>query len=144
MKCNPQPSLPDIVSITSPRVKMVCSKCEKLAKSTTLATPGVKKRSEMYHGSPAGSSSKGGDKKSATLGNSGIGKVSISFHRICALADHMIQSKLLSKSARNPYATYSSSCSTCKTKVDPGKTYCQKCAYKANGNYHLPITAGHS
>ncbi|XMA20884.1 hypothetical protein WAI453_013675 [Rhynchosporium graminicola] len=65
----------------------------------------------------AGSSSKSGDttKISATLGNNGIGK-----------------SKLLSKAARNPYATYSSSCTTCKTKVDQGRTYCHKCAYKAN------------
>lgn len=49
---------------------MVCSKCLKLSKGTTLATPGVKKKSEMYHGSPASSSS-----KSATLGQTGIGKV---------------------------------------------------------------------
>ncbi|KAG8166243.1 hypothetical protein KVR01_004795 [Diaporthe batatas] len=63
---------------------MVCSKCLKLSKGTTLATPGVKKKSEMYHGSPASSSS-----KSATLGQTGIGK-----------------SKLLSKNAKNPYAQY--------------------------------------
>jgi len=70
----------------------------------------------MYYGSPAGSASKSGDKtKSATIGNNGVGK-----------------SKLLSKSARNPYASYSSSCTTCKTKLEQGKTYCQKCAYKAN------------
>jgi hypothetical protein len=56
---------------------MVCGKCQKISKSTTLATPGVKKKSEMYYGSPAGSSSKSGDKTktSATLGNNGIGKV---------------------------------------------------------------------
>ncbi|KAH8751477.1 microtubule-associated protein CRIPT-domain-containing protein [Hyaloscypha finlandica] len=94
---------------------MVCAKCAKLSKSTTLATPGVKKKSEMYYGSPAGSSKTDKTKTSATLGNNGIGK-----------------SKLLSKSARNPYASYSSSCTTCKTKVDQGRTYCQKCAYKAN------------
>ncbi|KAH8589265.1 microtubule-associated protein CRIPT-domain-containing protein [Bisporella sp. PMI_857] len=98
---------------------MVCTKCQKLSKGTTLATPGVKKKSEIYLGSPASSSSttKSGDKTktSATLGNNGIGK-----------------SKLLSKSARNPYASYSSSCTTCKTKIDQGRTYCQKCAYKAN------------
>ncbi|POS80479.1 cript family protein [Diaporthe helianthi] len=63
---------------------MVCSKCLKLLRGTTLATPGVKKKSEMYHGSPASSSS-----KSATLGQTGIGK-----------------SKLLSKNAKNPYAQY--------------------------------------
>ena len=56
---------------------MVCAKCQKLSKSTTLATPGVKKKSELYYGSPAGSS-KSGDKKSATLGATGVGKVSLS------------------------------------------------------------------
>lgn len=51
---------------------MVCSKCSKLSKGTALATPVVKKKSEMYHGSPASSSSS----KSATLGQTGVGKVS--------------------------------------------------------------------
>jgi cysteine-rich PDZ-binding protein len=57
---------------------MVCAKCQRLAKSTTLATPGVKKKNDMYYGSPAGSGSKGGDssKTSATLAQNGIGKVS--------------------------------------------------------------------
>jgi hypothetical protein len=54
---------------------MVCAKCQKLNK-TTLATPGVKKKSEMYYGSPASSSTSTG-KKSATLGQTGISKVSI-------------------------------------------------------------------
>lgn len=44
----------------------------------------------------------------------------------------MFQSKLLSKAAKNPYAQYASSCKTCKTKTDSGRTYCQRCAYKAN------------
>ncbi|KAI1003800.1 hypothetical protein K3495_g4408 [Podosphaera aphanis] len=52
-------------------------------------------------------------KTSSTLGHNGIGK-----------------SKLLSKAAKNPYS--SSSCSTCKTRVEKGNTYCQKCAYKSN------------
>jgi hypothetical protein len=53
---------------------MVCAKCQKLTGPTSLATPGVKKKSEMYYGSPAGS--KSADKKtSATLGHTGIGKV---------------------------------------------------------------------
>jgi hypothetical protein len=57
--------------------KMVCGKCAKLSKSTTLATPAVKKKSEMYYGSPAGSSkSSDKTKTSATLGNNGIGKAS--------------------------------------------------------------------
>jgi hypothetical protein len=120
---------------------MVCAKCQKLSKSTALATPGVKKKNDMYFGSPAGSSSKSGDKTktSATLGSNGIGKVN---HHIGRLANTMLilgQSKLLSKAARNPYATYSSSCTTCKTKVDQGRTYCQKCAYKANGTPLSPI-----
>lgn len=56
---------------------MVCAKCQKLSKGTTLATPDVKKKSEMYYGSSAGtgSSSKGAGTKSATLGQNGIGKV---------------------------------------------------------------------
>jgi cysteine-rich PDZ-binding protein len=52
---------------------MVCAKCQKLVKGTTLATPGVKKKSEMYHGSAA--SAKPSGTKSATLGQTGIGKV---------------------------------------------------------------------
>ncbi|KAK4456129.1 microtubule-associated protein CRIPT-domain-containing protein [Podospora aff. communis PSN243] len=90
---------------------MVCAKCQKLNK-TTLATPRVKKKSEMYYGSAASSS---GDKKSATLGQNGISK-----------------SKLLSKAAKNPYAQYSSSCTRCKTKVSQGHSLCQTCAYKAD------------
>ena len=55
---------------------MVCAKCQKLQK-TVLATPGVKRKNEMYYGAPAGS--KAGDKdkskSSTTTGSSGIGKV---------------------------------------------------------------------
>ena len=62
---------------SSRSTKMVCAKCAKLSKSTTLATPGVKKKSEMYYGSPAGSSKTSDKTKtSATLGNNGIGKAS--------------------------------------------------------------------
>ena len=110
---------------------MVCNKCSKLSSGTKLATPGVKKKSDMYYGSPASSST--GEKKSATLGQTGISK-----------------SKLLSKSAKNPYAQYSryvfevydalistsgawradsrpcSSCEKCKTKVSQGHKYCHK------------------
>ncbi|KAJ4392201.1 hypothetical protein N0V93_005826 [Gnomoniopsis smithogilvyi] len=89
---------------------MVCSKCQKLSKGTTLATPGVKKKTEMYHGSPAASSS-----KSVTQGQTGIGK-----------------SKLLSSNAKNPYAQYSSSCTKCKTKISQGHSYCNKCAYQTD------------
>ena len=71
---------------------MVCAKCQKKLKQTELATPGVKRKTEMYYGSPAttlgGSSSSsssgagaavaGGKAKSSTLGSTGIGKVCIS------------------------------------------------------------------
>jgi hypothetical protein len=60
---------------TSAAANMVCAKCQKLNK-TTLATPGVKKKTEMYYGSPASSSSSE-PKKSATLGQTGISKVGI-------------------------------------------------------------------
>ncbi|RQM06367.1 hypothetical protein DH86_00001168 [Scytalidium sp. 3C] len=52
---------------------MVCAKCQKVMKATTLATPGVKKKSEIYYGSPA-SSSKDSGKTSATVGSSGVTK----------------------------------------------------------------------
>ncbi|RKF77814.1 hypothetical protein GcM3_069009 [Golovinomyces cichoracearum] len=71
---------------------MVCTKCQKLQKSTILATPEVKKKSEIYYGSSMAYKSK----QSPTLGNNGIGK-----------------SKLLSKAAKNPYTS-----SSCKTLVD--------------------------
>lgn len=118
---------------------MVCTKCERLAKSTALATPGVKRKSEIYHGSSASTSASGKDKKpSATLGQNGIGKVlHLNIYERKESDANTWQSKLLSKAARNPYATYSSSCTTCKTKVDQGKTYCHKCAYKANGEHPL-------
>jgi hypothetical protein len=70
---------------------MVCAKCAKLSKATTLATPGVKKKSEMYYGSPAGSSkTTDKSKTSATLGNNGIGKASYYSTLIWfTLADHI-------------------------------------------------------
>ncbi|KLU83952.1 cript family protein [Magnaporthiopsis poae ATCC 64411] len=92
---------------------MVCAKCQKLSKGTTLATPAVKKKSEMYYGSPASSSSS--SRPSATLGQTGVTK-----------------SKLLSKGAKNPYAQYSSSCDKCKTKISQGHKFCLSCAYKAD------------
>ena len=57
---------------------MVCAKCQRLTKSTELATPSVKRKNELYYGSPATASSKAADKSktSATLGNNGVGKVS--------------------------------------------------------------------
>ncbi|RAL04209.1 cysteine-rich PDZ-binding protein [Aspergillus ibericus CBS 121593] len=91
---------------------MVCTKCQKKLKQTELATPGVKRKTEMYYGSPASSA---GDKSKPTLGNTGVGK-----------------SKLLSSKAKNPYAAYSSSCDVCKTKTEQGRKYCQRCAYQKN------------
>jgi hypothetical protein len=119
---------------------MVCAKCQKLTKPTALATPGVKKKNEMYYGSPAGSktsasSAGGGSKTSATLGQTGIGKVlsllSASFHH--PMLTYM-QSKLLSAGAKNPYAAYASKCTgkECVTKIESGRKYCNKCAYRAN------------
>ncbi|TKX19271.1 hypothetical protein C1H76_8456 [Elsinoe australis] len=89
---------------------MVCAKCQRLSKSTTkLATPDVKKKSELYHGS---SSAAGSSKTGPTLGATGVSK-----------------SKLLSKSAKNPYASYSSNCASCTKQVESGRKYCQRCAY---------------
>lgn len=53
---------------------MVCSKCQKKLKSTELATPGVKRKSEMYYGSPSSAGGGAGGKK-PTLGSTGVGKV---------------------------------------------------------------------
>jgi hypothetical protein len=60
---------------------MVCSKCQKKLKQTELATPGVKRKADMYYGSPSSTLGTGGGgkekKPSATLGNTGISKVSL-------------------------------------------------------------------
>lgn len=92
---------------------MVCAKCQSKLKKTTLATPDVKKKNEMYLGS--GTSAAGTAKGKATLGNTGISK-----------------SKALSKAAKNPYAAYSANCDDCKTKIDAGKKLCHRCAYRSN------------
>jgi hypothetical protein len=59
-----------------------------------------------------------------------------------ALTTDSAQSKLLSKAAKNPYAQYSSSCTRCKVKVSQGHTYCNQCAYRADGmfswRFHCP------
>lgn len=118
---------------------MVCAKCQKLNK-TTLATPGVKKKSEMYYGSAASSSSSAAKTKSATLGQTGISKVCIQTIKTwrCITSDYQLtrsQSKLLSKAAKNPYAQYSSACTRCKTKVSQGHALCNQCAYRTDGMY---------
>lgn len=82
---------------------MVCGKCQKLNK-TTLATPGVKKKSEMYYGSPAASSSSV-DKKSVTLGQTGISKVSNAliflFQGVC-LTDAVRRASCFPRPPRTP------------------------------------------
>ncbi|KAG8630456.1 hypothetical protein KVT40_002075 [Elsinoe batatas] len=88
---------------------MVCAKCQKLEKQTKLATPDVKKKSELYYGN---TNAAGSSKKGPTLGSTGVSK-----------------SKLLSKGAKNPYASYASGCEGCKTRVESGRKYCQRCAY---------------
>lgn len=59
---------------------MVCSKCQKKLKATELATPGVKRKNDMYYGSPSSTLGGGTDKGKATLGATGIGKVC---YKIC-------------------------------------------------------------
>lgn len=103
---------------------MVCSKCQRTLQKTTLATPGVKQKNDMYHGCPAGSKTTSSLISSATLGNTGIGK-----------------SKLLSKNAKNPYAVYSSTCSKCKARCTAGHKLCQRCAYKAGNGKNCSISA---
>lgn len=71
---------------------MVCAKCQKKSQHTSLATPEVKKKNDMYLGSPAGSSSKAGTKTSATLGNNGIGKVSPGDIRLSRASDNYYES----------------------------------------------------
>lgn len=116
---------------------MVCAECQKLQKKTELATPGVKRKNDIYLGSPTIDCKT--SKSSATLGATGIGKVRngaegfvLHCQGWCAFIFVYAQSKLLSKAAKNPYGAYSNSCLTCKTKTEQGKTYCHKCAYKAN------------
>lgn len=58
---------------------MVCAKCLKHLKSTTLATPAVKKKTELYYGSTATSTGK----TSATVGVNGVSKVSLEYHNFC-------------------------------------------------------------
>lgn len=94
---------------------MVCAKCQKTLKKTELATPGVKRKNELCLSSPTVDKSMSKSSSSIAAGSAGIGK-----------------SKLLGKSARNPFAAYSSSCETCKTKVAQGYRYCHRCAYKAS------------
>ncbi|EAS28219.3 cript family protein [Coccidioides immitis RS] len=99
---------------------MVCSRCQKKLQKTELATPAVKRKNDMFYGSTLstlGGGGGGGDSKrpSGTSGYAGVTK-----------------NKLLSSKAKNPYAAYSSSCDACKTKIESGRKYCQRCAYSKN------------
>lgn len=65
---------------------MVCAKCQKISKKTELATPSVKRKNDLYYGSPASTSVGNSDKSktSATLRNNGVGKVRF-YRRLFAL-----------------------------------------------------------
>jgi len=73
---------------------MVCAKCQKLQKTTQLATPAVKRKSDIYHGSSASSDR---SKSSATLGATGISKVSYPWPYLPALSDADLNRLYLSR-----------------------------------------------
>lgn len=54
---------------------MVCAKCQKKLKSTELATPGVKRKNDIYYGSPASTVGGGSATGKATMGTTGVSKV---------------------------------------------------------------------
>ncbi|QSL64763.1 hypothetical protein MERGE_002065 [Pneumocystis wakefieldiae] len=83
---------------------MVCSECEK--KGISLATPSVKKKSEIYMGSEMA--------------------------KIAATSERKIgENKLLSNSAKKRYDPYGVGCKTCKQRTHHlGAKYCPGCAYK--------------
>ncbi|KAL4883470.1 hypothetical protein BJY04DRAFT_216290 [Aspergillus karnatakaensis] len=108
---------------------MVCAKCQRKLKQTELATPGVKRKSEMYYGSPSTSSGAGAGSGS---GSGGVGTASASKSKPTLGGTGISKNKLLSAKAKNPYAAYSSSCEMCKTKTEQGRKFCQRCAYQKN------------
>lgn len=61
---------------------MVCAKCQKSQKKTELATPGVKRKNDLYLGSPASN-----DKNKSSAPSSGIGKVGCAALLVCSLVD---------------------------------------------------------
>jgi cysteine-rich PDZ-binding protein len=140
------------------RVRMVCAKCAKLSSGTKLATPGVKKKSDMYYGSPA-SSSAGSEKKSATLGQTGVGKVGLACHSFFAekQLSSLVEQTVVQERQEpicavlkvrhsafmpevNALLTSQSSCEKCKTKVSQGHTYCHACAYQADSKAHMHLS----
>ncbi|KAL5336371.1 PDZ-binding protein [Aspergillus crustosus] len=110
---------------------MVCGKCQRKLKQTELATPGVIRKNEMYYGSPSTSSGSGGGSGAGTSGP-GAGTALASKSKPTLGGTGISKNKLLSAKAKNPYAAYSSSCETCKTKTEQGRKFCQRCAYQKN------------
>ncbi|KAL2829144.1 PDZ-binding protein [Aspergillus cavernicola] len=110
---------------------MVCAKCQKKLKQTELATPSVKRKNEMYYGSPSTSLGGGGGSSGAGAGG-GAGTATASKNKPTLGGTGISKNKLLSAKAKNPYAAYSSSCDNCKTKTEQGRKFCQRCAYQRN------------
>ncbi|KAG4303514.1 hypothetical protein PCK1_000032 [Pneumocystis canis] len=83
---------------------MVCEKCEK--KLTLLATPSIKKKSEIYSGSE--------------------------MSQLVASSERKIgENKLLSSSAKKRYDPLGRGCTICKQRTHHlGAKYCPSCAYK--------------
>jgi len=84
---------------------MPCSKCEN--KLASLATPSVKKASDLYGGvgAPRSTGSSAPERK--------IG-----------------ENKMLSKPAKKRFTPYATTCGDCGLRTHQGGKYCQKCAYK--------------
>ncbi|KAI5284630.1 hypothetical protein KEM55_000974, partial [Ascosphaera atra] len=100
---------------------MVCTKCAKKLQKTSLATPDVKRKSDVYlSGSTSnvgGASARAKERereKARQQGNAAAGS-----------GQGISKSKLLSGKAKNPYAAYASSCKSCKTRCEVGRKYCQ-------------------
>ena len=64
--------------------KMVCVKCQTSRKITELATPDVKRKNDLYLGSPASNNK---NKSSTPSSASGIGKVGCAALLVCSLVD---------------------------------------------------------
>ncbi|KAI5304094.1 hypothetical protein KEM56_006852 [Ascosphaera pollenicola] len=102
---------------------MVCSRCQKKLQKTSLATPDVKRKSDLYlsgsgFGNVGGAAAKEKEKAKKASGPTGSG---------------VSKNKLLSASAKKPYAAYASSfCPIC------GKSL----AADAKGKKNAPIVQG--
>ena len=76
---------------------MVCAKCQKFQKRTELATPGVKRKNDMYFGSSASNDK---SKSSSTSNASGIGKVLLRAISYCCVASLIVFSHRANSSAK--------------------------------------------